>query len=154
MIEELARTPISRIEQRDAIFVAPATRVRDVLDLMLERHRGAALVVDGEGRLAGIFTERDVLLKLSGDAPPVDAPISDFMTADPQRITSDRSVTEVLRRMQRSRFRHLPVVDANGRPEGMISIRDVLTWLAEHFPDEFLNLPPEPVRSSGRLYGG
>jgi CBS domain-containing protein len=97
---------------------------------MVEARLGSVLVVDGEA-LVGIFTERDVLVRVvAAHRDPETTPISHVMTHDPVSIDSTTTVEEVLDLHSGKEFRHLPVVD-NGRLMGMVSFRDILRWIAQ-----------------------
>jgi len=77
-------------------------------------------------RLAGIFTERDALFRVLAVArDPQATPVSLVMTRDPQTIHPDKPFDEALRMMHEGRFRNVPVVE-DGRPLGMVSVRDAL----------------------------
>jgi CBS domain-containing protein len=93
--------------------------------LMKERRVGAVLVMH-EGRLAGIFTERDALFRVIAEGrDPAKTELQDVMTANPRTITPDRPLGHALHMMHEGGFRHVPVVE-DGRPLGMISARDAL----------------------------
>ena len=92
---------------------------------MKEHRVGALLVVDGE-RLAGIFTERDALFRVVAEKRDPDSTrLAEVMTLDPSSITPDRPFAHALHLMYEGEFRHVPVVE-NGRPLGMVSVRDAL----------------------------
>ena len=107
--------------------VEPDASVADAINVMLQRRVGAVAVVDTEYRVAGIFTERDVLRKvaLSG-RPPDGIRVSEVMTPAVEMATNDTTPGEALQVMVEAHFRHLPVVDRNGRLLGMLSIRNLL----------------------------
>ena len=94
---------------------------------MLDRRVGAVAVVDENTRVAGIFTERDVLrrLSLSGRAP-AETPVREVMTTPVEMATLDTTPGQALATMIERHYRHLPIVDDDGRLLGMLSIRDVL----------------------------
>ncbi len=97
--------------------------------LMLDRHVGAVAVVDADRKIAGIFTERDVLIKLALSGRDLETtPVRDVMTTPVELATSATSPGEALTTMVDRHFRHLPIVDYDGRLLGMLSIRDVLQW--------------------------
>lgn len=119
-----------------------------VIDAMHARGRGCALVEDG-GALAGIFTERDLINRVDRDDPRWrDRPVREVMTAEPRALRSTDSLAEAVRQMTAHRFRHLPIVDDGNQVRGMISIRDVLAYIAGRFPEEMMNLPPDPGHES------
>jgi CBS domain-containing protein len=83
------------------------------------------------GVLVGIFTERDVLMRVvAAERDPKTTPVAHVMTRSPITIPSSMTVEEVMDLHSGKHFRHLPVVE-NGRVIGMISVRDILRWLAE-----------------------
>ena len=99
--------------------------VLDAIRLMAEKGIGAVLVID-EGRLSGIFSERDYARKvILEDRASHNTPVSDIMTRDPVTTTRAASVAECLSLMTDKRFRHLPVVE-DGRVLGIISIGDLV----------------------------
>ena len=116
---------------RKPIMVEPSMPVRDVLQLFVERSIGCVPVVD-DGRLVGIFTERDAVVRLGARFEEIaDQPISEFMTSNPETIELDAQIAYALQRMDVGGYRHLPVI-SNERVVGVISIRDILQYLARH----------------------
>jgi CBS domain-containing protein len=113
------------------IHTVPLTAtVFDAVQKMVEAKIGSVLVVDGNS-LIGIFTERDVLVRVVGaHRDPETTPISHVMTHDPVSIDSTATVEEVLDLHNCKEFRHLPVMD-NGRLVGVVSFRDILRWIAQ-----------------------
>lgn len=100
--------------------------VRAACRLMAEKKIGALLVVEG-GRIAGIFTERDALNKvLAAGLDPDRTLLSQVMVADLQTIRADKPLAYALHLMAEGGFRHVPVVDDDGSPLGMVSARDAL----------------------------
>ena len=99
----------------------------EAIRAMLDRHVGAVAVLDENTRVAGIFTERDVLrrLSLSGRAP-AETPVREVMTTPVEMATLDTTPGQALATMVERHYRHLPIVDDDGRLLGMLSIRNVL----------------------------
>lgn len=101
--------------------------VADAIRAMLDQNVGAVGVVDGEGRIAGIFTERDVLRKLAlSGRDPASTPVRDVMTTPVELATFATTPVEALAIMVERHYRHLPVVGGDGKMLGMLSIRNVL----------------------------
>jgi CBS domain-containing protein len=97
------------------------------IQTMLDRHVGAVAVVDRDQRIAGIFTERDVLLRLSlSDRNPRTTPVREVMTTPVEMATRATTPGEALATMVDRHYRHLPIVDNGGQLLGMLSIRNVL----------------------------
>lgn len=100
--------------------------VRAAARLMAEKRVGAVLVLEA-GKIAGIFTERDALNKvLAGNLDPDSTTLAQVMVADPRTISQDKPLSHALWMMADGGFRHVPVIDAQGRPLGMVSARDAL----------------------------
>ncbi|MGD0415302.1 MAG: CBS domain-containing protein [Terriglobales bacterium] len=94
---------------------------------MLDRDVGAVAVVDENHRVAGIFTERDVLRRLSlGEHDPRKISVREVMTTPVEMATPATTAVEALATMVERHYRHLPIVDDDGRLLGMLSIRNVL----------------------------
>jgi len=101
--------------------------VAEAIRTMLEQRVGAVGVVDSEGRVAGIFTERDVLRKLAlTDLDPDKTPVRELMTTEVEMATLATTPAEALATMVERHYRHLPVVSDDGKLLGMLSIRNLL----------------------------
>ena len=119
------------LEQKSgAIFTIPSTvTVAEAVQEMNAHKVGSVLVMSGL-RLAGIFTERDVLRRVVGDnLDPKLTPITKVMTSEVLTIPSTATVQQVMDLFTEKRCRHLPVMD-NGVLVGLISIGDVSRWVA------------------------
>lgn len=155
VLEQVAATPVREVARRPAVIVEATESLGEVVRKMRDHQRGAAVVRDAGGALLGIFTERDLMLGLRhGDTDWRRAPVGEVMTRNPSSTHADESVSLVLQRMNEVACRHLPVLDASGRVEGILSIRDLLAHLVDRFPQEFLNLPPDPTREPRARWGG
>lgn len=112
--------------------VAPETPVAKVLGAMVDSSVGCLTVVDADGKLVGIFSERDAVLRIGPSAAEyANLPISRFMTANPTVVPDNAKIANALQLMDVGGYRHLPVLDDDGRPVKMISIRDILAYLTE-----------------------
>ena len=112
---------------REIAAVSLEATVADSIRMMLDLHVGAVSVVDGERRVAGIFTERDVLQKVSlSERNPSSIPVREVMTTPVELATLTTGAGEALGTMVEQHYRHLPVVDDQGRLLGMLSIRNLL----------------------------
>lgn len=106
-------------------MVAPESSVSSALLAMTKARSGAAIVVDGEGRLLGVFTHGDFVRAFQNDHAISDLPISQFMTRNPISIQSDKLAAEVLLTLEKVRVDDLVVLDAEGRPVGMVDTQDL-----------------------------
>jgi CBS domain-containing protein len=127
---DLLRDRIERLWPKSPSSVPPSMRVGDVLKKMVDEVIGCVMVVD-QGKLVGIFSERDALMKLNTDAPKfLDRPISQFMTPDPVTLETSDKIAFALQKMNVGGYRHVPILFA-GKLAGVISIRDILRYLTE-----------------------
>ncbi|MHC5019491.1 MAG: CBS domain-containing protein [Planctomycetota bacterium] len=116
----------------------------------------AAALVVAEGVLAGIITERDVSKRVVAEGKnPDDVSVADIMTADPITLQVDDPICHAFHRMGTFRdYRHIPLVEANGKPVGIVSIRDLVDFTVEMFPEHLANVPPDPHPSDPTRFGG
>lgn len=114
------------IAGRPLVTAGSDMTVRAACRLMTENNIGALLIL-AERKIAGIFTERDVLNKIvSPGLDPETTTLAQVMVRDPQTIRLDKPLAYALYMMAEGGFRHVPVVDASGAPVGMVSARDAL----------------------------
>ena len=143
----LAIASVGDLGVRPCATVTTDTPLWKVVDDMKSHGRGCVLVFEDKA-LVGIFTERDVLNRIDHSDPMwSQATVGDIMTPHPMVIRPDDSLAEAIRRLTAGHRRHLPVVDERGL-RGVISIRDILAYIASRFPDEMMNLPPDPTHES------
>jgi CBS domain-containing protein len=108
----------------DVLTIPADTTLGAAARLMRNRNVGAAVVVEGD-RIAGIFTERDLLRAIADSRHPDQGQVQSYMTPDPLTLPSDHSPSEAAQIMTERRFRHIPVVDGD-RLVGIVSIRDLV----------------------------
>ena len=156
-LEEPARAPVRRVLDQDTIrepirllspraplCLAPDASLQEAVRVMREHHVGCVLAVEND-RLAGILTERDLLLKLeSGD---LSRPVREVMTPDPEVLRLDDPIVYALHRMSVGGYRHVPLVDDAGRAVGILSVKDIVHYVVSFFPSDVLTLPLDPTRS-------
>ena len=100
--------------------------IEEVAKKMFENDVSSVMVVDPTGRLVGIVTEKDVVSAVAIGKIGSNLPVARFMKENPITVTPDTPLDEVLEKMRRFNIRHLPVVDKDGKPIGMVSQRDLL----------------------------
>ena len=116
---------LSDIIRRDFIEVAPEDTLGEVAERMMAKNVGAVVVKDF-GTLIGILTERDLLKAMAARVHSSEARVRQWMTADPVTVAADTDVEEASRVMLEHGFRHLPVLDDEGRVAGVVSLRRVV----------------------------
>ena len=148
---EALDAPLSELCSGPAETMDISGTVEDAVRVMRALRIGSVLITSG-GRLVGIVTERDLLFRETGPLEDVAArSVSDFMTPDPETLRLDDPVLYVMNKMHVGGFRHVPIVNAAGVPLHVISIKDVMAYLLEHFESRVANLPVEPFRGVSRL---
>lgn len=130
--------PIRTIIEDQEVITCPAATTVSEAALLMKRHDIGALMVVDEGRLVGVFTERDALFRVVAEGRDTQATqLADVMTTNPKTIEPDQPFVHALQMMHEGKYRHVPVVE-NGRPVGMISARDALGPELEDFVYELL----------------
>ena len=130
------RTLRQVVEGQTVVSALANTTVRAAAITMARHKIGAILVVDDQGRLAGLFTERDVLNRVVAQGlDPDSTRLSAVMTADLQTASPDKPLAHALHMMFEGGFRHVPVVE-DGRPIGMVSARNALGLEIRQFEKE------------------
>ncbi len=146
--------PVRSLKLRRPVMVDLNQSVQEALSVMQSKRSGCVLVTRGSA-LAGILTERDIVGKALGKERDLNAvSVKELMTPDPVTLQQDDSVAFVLNAMHVGGYRHVPIVDDKNRPLAVVSVKDIIGFIVDHFPEEILNLPPRPVRRSEHLDGG
>jgi CBS domain-containing protein len=140
MLQPIARTIIPDvIQEQELALLPPSATVAAAIKLMVSRRIGAVPVSD-DGRLIGIFTERDVVTRVV--AAGLDAPntaLCTVMTPDPAVLAPGDSVRSALDLMNQRHFRHLPVI-GDGRLMGIVSIRDLYRCVVDQMESDIILL--------------
>ena len=113
-----------------AVTDAPDDTLAEAASKMRQQQTGSLLIMEGT-RLSGIVTERDVLKVVGDGQDPKSVSIRDVMTPDPVTVGPDSTIQEAARLMFDKWFRHLPVTTGDGNVVGIISLRDLLTLVAQ-----------------------
>jgi len=136
----------------DRTFVDPPLTVdqqislRDAL-VLLKQHRCGHLLVCEQGKLIGIFTERDFLYLIAKEAT-LEQPIENVMTRNVVFLSPEDTVGTSIAMMSERGYRHIPVADADSQPIGVSRVSGILRYLVEFFPSVVYNLPPQPYHST------
>ena len=157
-VPSLVDESLQVLARREPVTVRPHTSLADCLTAIRRSGTGdSVFVVDADGRLAGVLTERDIFGRLvGGDVPPIDLsqPVETLMTTRPHHLHLEETVRDAIELMQTGRYRNVPLLDDDDTLQGVIRPQDVLKYLAEAFPEELLNLPPRPHQTMHRAEGG
>ena len=125
---------LDRLHPRPAVIVPPETTVAETITTLREQHIGCVLVGEPDD-LLGIFSERDVLLRVAHRYDEIaEQAVSEFMTTGPETLEVDTPIAFAFNKMSSGDYRHVPVT-RDGRVEGVVSLRDTLRFLSEEYPD-------------------
>ena len=137
-IRHLALAPLVCVEAESSL--------REVVNTMQSQHVGCVLVTENH-RLAGIFTERDLVFKVMGENVEYSRAVREFMTPRPKTLHPDDSVADAIQLMDEGGYRDVPLIDQEGTLLGRLAVSNIIDFLAEHYPQEVLSLPPRPEQT-------
>jgi CBS domain-containing protein len=127
--KSLSEDRVEVLNLAEAISVPKETSLDTAIQTMRDNAIGCVLVTDSDGKLCGIFTERDVLNKLAGKVDDLSAQaVSQYMTHEPEVVQEGQLLASAMQRMTVGDLRHLPIVDEQGRPKKIMSSRDVIDY--------------------------
>lgn len=145
---------ISAFTIAEPLIVQTGDSVGDVVQKVQTHGVGYVLICAGKS-LAGIMTERDVLLKVVARDVDYSEPVDNFMTRNPVTLTNDSTVADAIALMIDRNFRNIPILDKDtGEPQAVFSVRYIIDYLAESFPEQLMNLPPRPHQKMTTREGG
>jgi CBS domain-containing protein len=147
LLSELIReSRVLELGSLPAPRLGPGSTLQQALQLLVRARRGAIVVVGRSLEPLGIFTERDVLQRCATEDLGPNArrrtPIREVMSRPPATIRRQATLLEAIAAMDERRHRHLVVVDRNGVLRGLLTTNDIVQFLADHFPEDVVNLPP------------
>lgn len=143
---------VSVLPTEDYVAVSPYTTLAQAIEAMKDDEGGCVIISD-DGRVAGIFTERDLLTRVLGQNVDLESPISTWMQPAVETLSSEATIGDAVRLMNEKSFRNIPLVK-NGELVGSISVFDIITYLAECYPKATMNLPPLPAQIMDTVDGG
>jgi CBS domain-containing protein len=143
--ESIKVVEVMALELGPPVVLDEGCPLHEVIQRLRDANSGCALLTR-DGRLAGIFTERDLVTRVLGAEYDLDQPAAQWMTSNPDRVSPTDTIRKAVRLMWRGGFRSVPVVDEEHK--------DIVRYLAEHFSAQVLNLPPDPERIALEREGG
>jgi CBS domain-containing protein len=143
---------VKQLHTADYVCIEPSTPLVEAIERMKEDEGGCAIVCESN-RIVGIFTERDLITKIIGENVDMNTPVSQWMTSTVETLPSDATIGDVVELMNRRDIRNIPLV-TDGQLSGSVSVFDVITYLAESYPKETMNLPPVPAQVMDTQEGG
>ena len=150
---DVFRQPIRRLSHRSPITLEEGKSVKEAVEMM-RKNRFGSLLITQKGILSGIFTERDVMYQVALKKKEWDKiKIETVMSADPECFRPDDSIEFIINAMHVGAKRHIAIVDEQKHPIGVISVKDIIEFIVGYFPQELLNLPPQPLRKTENREG-
>ena len=143
---------VSVLPTDDYVVVSPFTPLAQAIEAM-KNDEGGCVIISDDGRVAGIFTERDLLTKVLGEDADLNSPIKDWMQPQVETLSPEATIGDAVRLMNEKSFRNIPIVK-DGELRGSISVFDIITYLAECYPKATMNLPPLPAQVMDTVDGG
>lgn len=132
--QSICRHPVRALSPKVPVTISGDTTVRTAVRTLVD-HQIGCLLVEQDGKITGIFTERDVLNRVLPHPGSLCDAVSTVMTPAPQTISLDDSIAYAMHEMAVGGYRHLPVADRNGTAAGIISARDLVRFLSVRFAD-------------------
>jgi CBS domain-containing protein len=117
---------VADIMSTPPITAGENTPVEEIAKIMNENNIGSVMIVDSRGVLTGIITERDLIYAIANGKIGKGLPAYMIMTENPVTIEPGSPIDEALQKMRENNIRHLPVVNSEKKPVGMVSLRDVI----------------------------
>lgn len=144
---------VSSMETDDYVCITPSTPLSKAIEAMKQDEGGCAIVCAEDQRVVGIFTERDLLTKIVGEAIDESEPVSKWMSPVVATLTPEATLGDAVAIMNDKGYRNIPLVK-DARLVGSISVFDVIRYLAESYPKTTMNLPPNPDQVMDSTDGG
>lgn len=140
---DLQQEKVIHLDLNRFTTVESGISVKATVKEMRANSHHCAVILDN-GALVGIFTDRDILIKVV-NAPEVwDQPIDEVMTPSPFAVNSKDKADKGLSLMDEKHFRNVPVLNEQGEVIGTLTHYAIIKYLADHFPESIYNLPPDP----------
>ena len=149
----LKEKKIYQVINSKCVQAGPDLPIRDAITFMQENKSGY-LVIAHRKKLVGMFTETDVLHKVLVQNIDWTKPVRDFINPVPASLMLTDSVMNAIDVMSQKRLYHIPLVDEKNQLVGVISVRTLIRFLAEFYPTEVYNLPPDPAQVMETQEGG
>ncbi|MFP6768353.1 MAG: CBS domain-containing protein [Planctomycetaceae bacterium] len=133
----LLSATVSELTRETQFRLSPTDTIATAISFLRDRNHGCALICDSRG-LLGIVTERDILQALNTDID-LAKPLTTIMSSEPTTVSANASLFQAISLMVSGGYRHLPVLDADGTPAGVVDVKTLTGFLVEHFPEAIYN---------------
>ena len=134
----LARS-VGTLGPKTPICLPHDAALKQALALLKQHKIGALIITDSAGKVSGIFSERDVILRVACEKLDPTTPMERLMTAKPKTVQMTTTIAHALQLISEQGYRHLPIIDDEGFPLGMISIKDLVDYISHSLTTDLLN---------------
>ena len=146
--------PLSSLRQEKFIVLNERATLREAIDNIQKYHIGCILL-QNDKKITGIFTERDIVQNIVGNRHNLEKEcVADYMSKSPDVLHLQDPIAFALNKMISGGYRHIPIVDNNKKPIGVIAMENIINHLGDCFFDDIVNLPPTPLRDQAQREGG
>jgi predicted transcriptional regulator len=145
--------PISALGLPPLVSVTTHATVGQALSAVQKHGQGYVLICE-DGRPRGIMSQREVLMKIVARDVKYDSNVMDFASRIPVTLTSSERIARAIKLMISEGVDLIPIVDSDGRALAALRTVDVIHFLAQAFPEQLLNLPPNPHQTMPKPEGG
>ncbi len=150
---EVFKNALSYLSPPGAISIDENEPIVTAINRMQKDKIGSVLLTKN-GFLSGIFTERDVLMKVINKGVDIQTEkLADYMTPDPTCLRMGDMIVYALHNMHFGEFRHIPIVNDKQQPIAMVSTKDINNFLMDYFPAEIDYMCDEPFRGESLREG-
>ena len=150
----LKETKIYQILRPKCVNSSAEITLQEALDLMHREKSGYIVIRDEHLCVLGMFTERDVLMKVMRPGVNLSEPVKKYMNTELVELSKSDTVGAAIDAMKKYNIRHIPLVDEIGQMTGVLSVRTIANFLSELFPTEVFNLPPTSDQTFHTAEGG
>ena len=148
------KDPLKSLTQEKFIVLNEQATLQEAIS-SIQKHPIGCVLLENNQYISGIFTERDIVQKIVGKRHNLDEKcIADYMTRNPDVLHLQDPIAFALNKMISGGYRHIPIVDKENKPIGVITMQDIINSLGDYFFDDIVNLPPTPLRDQTQREGG
>ena len=145
--------PINALGLQPPVTVPTTASVGAALAAVQQHGQGYVLIVD-DGRPRGIMSQREVLMKIVARDVKYESNVMEYVSKIPVTLTASERISRAIKVMIAEGVDNIPIVDPEGKATGVLRAVDVIHFLAEAFPAQLLNLPPQPHQTLPKPEGG
>jgi CBS domain-containing protein len=151
----IKKTKIYQVTNPRLVHAPSSISIRQAIQIMQE-NRSSYIVIEDQNILKGIFTATDVATRVLGHVIDWERPVAEVMTTNPVTLHYTDTVEQAMEYMAKYRCDHIPLIHEGSKNElaGVLSVRSLIRFLAEFYPTEVLNLPPDPNQVMKTPEGG